>query len=86
MPPPKIGTKNPPEGTKPEPELPIVESIGLQKTAKGHVVVLVKTQGDKVLDRELLSEPGSQVLAMEWFKIQTVRRIFSTAATKGVSA
>ncbi len=83
MPPPK--TKDS-VGASTDSELPFVESLGIHKSPKGWVVVWLKTQGDKVLERDVLSEPGGRSLAMERFKIETIRRLFVAGPLKGVSA
>jgi hypothetical protein len=45
-------TEKPKEGEK---ELPIVESVGLAPSGRGWVVVTLTTQGDRVIDREVVS-------------------------------
>lgn len=68
---------------KPEVKLPVVESIGMQKTVKGWVVVWLRTQGDKVLEADVLTEPGSRALGMERFKIECVRRVLAVGGGLG---
>lgn len=58
-----------------EDDLPVFESIGLAKTPKGWVVVLQKTQGQRVLDTEILEGPAPRAIVSEALKIAVVRRL-----------
>lgn len=47
-------------------ELPVVECIGLAKTARGWVVVAISVQGDKVIGKEVISgAPEPRGIAMK---------------------
>lgn len=55
-------------------ELPVVESITMQRTPKGWIVVILRSKGDRVVDKEIVCEPQAKVYASESLKIQVVNR------------
>ncbi len=61
----------------PPPEaLPVVTTLGIAQTPTGQsVVVLLRTQGDKVVGKELLTDPGPWAIAASQSQIEFVRRI-----------
>ncbi len=62
------------ESVKPEPkELPIGDYVGLVKVTAGWTVVGIRVQGDKIIDREAISKPGSRAYALEKLKVAVVR-------------
>jgi hypothetical protein len=71
--------KPPPLKTTPT-ELPLVESLGWCRLDKGWVVVSLTTQGDRVVDREVLCEPMSLANARLELQVQVVRRLISPRA------
>lgn len=67
-------TVTPAAVTKDEaPELPIVQCLGLAKTPRGWVVIGLTVQGDRVLEREVLSEPEPVGFAAERMKTEVVK-------------
>lgn len=62
--------------TKAVEELPIVTSLGIQRVKGGWVTVLVQTQGDSVVHRELIDEPHDLAMAWERFRIASVKKIY----------
>lgn len=59
-------------------ELPIVESVGWVKQPRGWVVVFTKTQGDKVIEKEVVSEPAPLSAAWEHLRVTVVRKLYDT--------
>lgn len=68
--------KEPVRPPPPAEELPIVESMGLAKAPQGGwVPVLLHTQGDRVIEREILdARPEPRSVALERLKLSFVRR------------
>ncbi len=65
------------KSVKTDEELPIIESIGLARTSKGYMVVVLTTQGDRFLDRKLLTEsPEPFNVARERARIEVIHRIW----------
>ena len=62
----------PPKKTDPD-DLPIGEGVVLVKTNKGYVVLVVKTQGERILDKEVHSGPDPRAQANEQLKVAVVR-------------
>jgi hypothetical protein len=57
-------------------ELPIVTSLGLARVKGGYLVVQVKTQGDRVVEKELVEgDPVPRAVAHESLKIAIVKRL-----------
>lgn len=84
-------SKLPPNAPPPKPpavkmyvddELPVVESLGLVRVPKGWVAVLLHSQGDRVVDREIIGEPESRAYAVERLKIEIVRRFILPSGRK----
>lgn len=63
----------------PEDELPIVDAIGWARSPKGWVIVALKTQGEKVLEKEILSEPSAFAIAWERLRVNVIHRLYSGA-------
>lgn len=64
---------------------PIVESIGLAKHPRGWVVVLITTQGDKVLSKEVVSrDPEAKAHAAMRAQTEIVKHF--VASKEGVGA
>lgn len=57
-------------------KLPILETMGLVRVPKGWTVVLVVSQGLKIIDKQVLSEPEDKLVAWERLKIENVRRFW----------
>lgn len=70
------------EPLAPHDELPIVESLAFQKTKQGWVVVLITSQGLKVLDNELLSKPLPRLQALDKLKIYFAQRFLIPESPK----
>lgn len=69
---------------KQEDELPVVECLGITKVAKGWVVVELSVQGDKVLERSVISrDPEPRADAMRRLVKETLGLL---APRAGVSA
>lgn len=61
----------------PDPEdLPEVLSLGLQKVKGGWCVLLMRSQGWKVLDAEVLSGPEDYAAAATRFRISAIKELF----------
>lgn len=73
MSPPKKTTKAP---VTPEiDELPVVESVGMTRTAKGYVVFSVKSQGRAIVAEEILTDgPQPRTHAENVLKVEIVKR------------
>lgn len=63
-------------------DLPVVESITLQRTPKGWIVVILRSKGDRVVDKEIVCEPQARAFANESLKIQVVNRFIRDAVLK----
>lgn len=63
----------------PEDELPVVDAIGWARSPKGWVIVHLKTQGEKVLEKEVLSEPSAFAIAWERLRVNVIHRLYSNA-------
>ena len=62
---------------KPEEELPVVEWIGIASTNKGHTVLIAHTQGERFLDKQMLSdEPETRSLALERARLAFISRMW----------
>lgn len=61
-------------------ELPVVESITMQRTPKGWIVVVLKSRGDKIVDKEIVCEPQPKAYATESLKIQVMNRLIRESA------
>ncbi len=57
-------------------DLPEVVSMGLAKAKGGWCVLLIKTQGYEVTDAEVLAGPDPRAVAVERYKIESVRQLF----------
>ena len=58
-------------------DVPVLHSLGLVKVKRnGWVVVRTFSEGDKIVSKEVLSEPENQAVALERFKIACVRTYF----------
>ena len=55
---------------------PIIKSIGLAKVKGGYCVVWIQSQGDRILDTEIISGPDIKPIALERLKISVVKKIF----------
>lgn len=55
-------------------ELPVVESVTMQRTPKGWIVVILRSRGEHIVDKEIVCEPQPKVFASESLKIQVVNR------------
>ncbi len=56
-------------------DLPVVESITLQRTAKGWVVIMLKSQGRTIIDEEILSDkPMAREYACNTLRMEVARR------------
>lgn len=64
---------------KVEDELPILESIGWVHLPKGWIVILTRSQGDKIIEKEILTEPESRSVAAERMRILMVRKVLAKA-------
>jgi len=65
--------------TKYPAELPELPSIGMHRTPKGWVVYKLVTQGDRVIQREMLtSEPMPRVHAENVLRVENVKAFMST--------
>lgn len=60
-------------------ELPVVDSVGWVKQPRGWVVVYIQTQGDKVINREVLNEPTSMAIAWEKLRVSVITRLLEKA-------
>lgn len=60
--------------------LPVVESLGWCYAEGGWCVVLLKTQGDKVLERDILSGPEPFTVAWERLKVDLVKHLYRGAS------
>lgn len=58
-------------------ELPVVDALGLVKVKGGWSVVAIKTQGDRVVGREVVRGPEPRAVALEAMKLEFVRRFIS---------
>lgn len=58
-----------------EEDLPVVETVGFEQTAKGWVVVVCKVRGSKVFDKEIVGAPSGRHFAVELLKITVARRL-----------
>lgn len=56
-----------------EPELQAFYAVGIAKAVKGWVPLLIKIQGRKVIDEEVLDEPSPRHVALEQLKIAVVK-------------
>ncbi len=82
QPPPPAVTPKPPI----EDEDPIVYSVGIARTSKGWVSFQLATQGNRVIDRELLDDsPTSRVAAFERLKIRAAQRFLLGDPAKGLA-
>lgn len=61
--------------------LPIVEALGLVKLPKGWSVVLIRTQGERVIEKEVLRGPEPKAVALEALRLAFVRRFLSGGAS-----
>ena len=58
-------------------DVPVLHSLGLVKVKRnGWVVVRTFSEGDKIVSKEVLSDPENLNFAMERFKIACVRTYF----------
>jgi hypothetical protein len=57
-------------------DLPEVVSMGLAKAKGGWCVLLIRSQGYNILDTEVLSGPEPRGIAIERYKIESVRQLF----------
>jgi len=57
-------------------EDPVVETLGWERTSKGYVLFALKTQGNRVINREILAGPDVKGVAQERAKIEVVKRWF----------
>lgn len=75
----KAATKpSQPQLPTPDPDLPVVESLGIVRTKAGWTLVWLRSQGRVVVDEEVLAGPeSSRGLIFERFKIEAVNRIHS---------
>lgn len=55
---------------------PIIKSIGLAKVKGGWCVVYITSQGNNILDNEIVCGPDPKPIALEQMKLAIVRRIF----------
>lgn len=63
------------QATKDQSELPVVDLVGLVKVARGWVVVEVSIQGDRVIDKEIVSaDPEPKGIAAKRCMIQVAKR------------
>jgi hypothetical protein len=69
------GTPTPTIEAAEPPELPIVNAIGLAKVPRGWVVVKLQTQGDRVIDKEILTEPEARVSALMDLRIAVAKNL-----------
>jgi hypothetical protein len=63
-------------------ELPVVESVGWVKQARGWVVVHLKTQGDKVIEQEVLSEQSTLASAWERLRVSVITKLWEKASKR----
>jgi hypothetical protein len=73
----------------PAPELPIVPSVGLARVDGGWVVVMLHSQGDEILEREILNEDGkpmSQQSAHTLLRVAVAQRLILGYEIEGYSA
>lgn len=66
---------NPNDGSKVE--LPVVDALGLVKVKGGWTVVALKTQGDRVVGREVIRGPEPRAVALEAMKLEFVKRFWA---------
>lgn len=57
-------------------DLPEIASLGLAKAKGGWYVVMIRSQGYKVVDTEILSGPDPRAVAIERYKIDSVKQLF----------
>lgn len=53
----------------------VVETLGFEQTAKGWVVIVVRSQGNRVLAKDVVSEPAGKHVAVELLKINVSKRL-----------
>ena len=63
-------------------DLPVVDAVGWVKQPRGWVVVHIQTQGDKVVNREVLSEPSSMASAWERMRVSVITRLWQKASKR----
>lgn len=56
-----------------ESELPTTELLGWVQLPRGWAVLRVQTQGDRVIDREVLHEPDTKGISLEKMRVAFVR-------------
>ena len=80
----KRGPGRPPKSMHAEntDDLPVVDAIGWVKQPRGWVVVHIQTQGDKVVNREVLSEPSSMASAWERMRVSVITRLWQKASKR----
>lgn len=80
----KRGPGRPPKAAREEEneDLPVVEAIGWVRQPRGWVVVHIQTQGDKVINREVLSEPSSMASAWERMRVSVITRLWQKASKR----
>lgn len=80
----KRGPGRPPKNAhaREDDELPVVEAIGWVKQPRGWVVVHLRTQGDKVIEREILSEPVSLASAWQQLRVGVITRLWQKASKR----
>lgn len=62
--------------TKPVVEdLPVIETVGFEQTAKGWVVVVARLQGSRVLSRDVVGEPANKQNGVELLRITIAKRL-----------
>jgi hypothetical protein len=57
-------------------EKPVVKSFGIAKVKGGYCCVEIHSQGNTILETEILSGPDPKPVAVERLKISLVRKLF----------
>lgn len=68
----------PPKAPKPpleQDELPVVDSVGWVRTKTGWTVVFLRTQGDRVIEKEIIAPPDIRPIAHETLRRTVVHRL-----------
>lgn len=64
----------------PPEELPLLMSLGVVKSPKGFVCAYTESRGEKIVEREILGDPGSYSQAVQRMLIEVVVRFQSGKA------
>jgi hypothetical protein len=57
---------------------PVVKSFGIAKVKGGYCCVEIKSQGNSILESDIVSGPDPKPVALERLKIHIVRKLFLT--------